>query len=113
MPRTRRRHADREQFWRDVIAEWKVSGQSIRAFCAARGVAEATFFARKRELADGARPPRPAAGPAPSPSFAPVRVIPDPNVEIVLPGGLVVRTPAGADPAAVVRLVRALEGGPC
>ena len=36
MPKTVRRHADREQFWRDTIAAWKESGQSVRAFCAAR-----------------------------------------------------------------------------
>lgn len=113
MPKTRLRHADREQFWRDTIAAWKASGQSVRAFCKARGVAEATFFARKRELADDGRSPRPAAGSTPDPSFAPVRVIPDPTIEVVLPDGLVVRVPAGADPAAVARLVHALEGGPC
>jgi hypothetical protein len=44
MPKTRRR-AHREQFWRDTIAAWKKSGQTVTAFCAARGVAEATFFA--------------------------------------------------------------------
>src|SRR6478752_9207928 len=108
MPKTRRRRADREQFWRDTIAAWKTSGQSVRAFCAARGVAEATFFARRREFADRKQSPRPAAGPVPSPSFAAVRVIPDPTIEIVLPGGLLVRVPVGADPTAVAHLVAAL-----
>jgi hypothetical protein len=56
MPLTRHRRADREQFWRDTITAWKVSGQSVRAFCAARGVSEATFFARRRELASPERP---------------------------------------------------------
>ena len=66
MPKTRRRRADREQFWRDTIAAWKESGQSVRAFCAARGIAEATFFARRRELAGRERSPQPTgAGPAP------------------------------------------------
>ena len=45
MPKTRRRNAAREQFWRDTVATWQRSGQSVRAFCAARGVSEATFFA--------------------------------------------------------------------
>src|SRR3954452_7333050 len=88
MPKTRRRREDREQFWRDTIAAWKLSGQSIRAFCAARGVAEATFFARRRELADREQSARPAATHLPSPSFAAVRVIPDPTIEILIPGGL-------------------------
>lgn len=112
MPKTVRRHADREQFWRDTIAAWKASGQSVRAFCAARGVGQASFYARRRDLA-GRDHPRPTAAPVPSPAFAAVRVIPDPTIEIVLPGGLLVRVPIGADLAAVARLVAALRAPPC
>ena len=113
MPTIRRRHPDREQFWRDTITAWKASRQSVRAFCTARGVAEATFFARRRELANRVPSPRPAATHGPSPTFAAVRVIPDPTIEIVLPGGLLVRVPAGADPTVVAHLVAALGGRPC
>ena len=112
MPKTRRRRADREQIWRDTIAAWKSSGQSVRAFCAARGISEATFFARRRELANGERS-RCQAGPAQPPSFTVVRVIPEPSAEVVMPSGLVVRVPIGADPAAVARLVAALGASPC
>jgi transposase len=112
MPKTRRRNKAREQLWRDAIAAWRESGQSVRAFCAARGVSEATFFARRRELADQ-EPPRRLAVPAPAPQFVPVKVVPDPTVEVVLPGGLIVRVPVGADPGAVARLVAALGGKPC
>lgn len=111
MSKTRRR-ADREQFWRDTIAAWKESGQSVRAFCAARGVGQATFYARRRDLAGRDRHRQPAT-PTPSPSFAAVRVIPDPTIEIVLPGGLLVRVPAGADSVAVAQLVAALGGRSC
>jgi hypothetical protein len=113
MPKTRRRHADREQFWRDTIAAWKESGQSIRAFCAARGLGEATFFARRRELAGHDEPHCQAGAPAASASFAAVRVVPEPTVEVLLPAGLIIRVPIGADPTAVARLVAALGGGPC
>jgi hypothetical protein len=113
MPKTVRRRADREQFWRDTIAAWKVSGQSVREFCAARGVAQATFFARRRDLTGGERPPRPASTPPTCPSFATVRVIPDPMIEVVLPCGLLVRVPAGTDPTVVAHLVAALGGRPC
>ena len=92
---------------------WQESGQSVRAFCAARGVAEATFFAKRRELAGQDQPQRPAVPTVPSPSFAAVRVIPEPTVEVVLLTGVVVRIPLGADPAVVVRLVAALGGGAC
>jgi transposase len=113
MPKTVRRRADREQFWRDTITAWKESGQSVRAFCAARGVAEATFFARRRELADREQSTRPTATHVPSPSFAAVRLIPDPAIEIVIPGGLLIRVPTGADPTVVAHLVAALGGRPC
>jgi len=108
MPKTRRR-ADREQFWRDTIAAWRESGQTATALCAARGVAEATFFAERRELTRRDQSPN---APAPGASFPAVGVFADPTVEIVVPGGLVVRVPVGADPTTVARLVRALRGGP-
>jgi hypothetical protein len=112
MPKTRRRDPAREQFWRETIAAWQQSGQSIRAFCAARGVSEATFFARRRELA-GQQPPDRTVSQAPAPHFVPVKVVPHSTVEVVLPSGLIVRVPVAADPAAVARLVAALGGGPC
>jgi hypothetical protein len=112
MPKTRRHNLAREQFWRDAIAAWQESGQSIRAFCAARGVSEATFFARRRELA-GQEPSQHPTSPAPAPQFVPVKVVPDPTVEVILLSGLVVRVCVAADPAAVARLVAALGGGPC
>src|SRR5690242_11941432 len=112
MPKTRRRRADREQFWRDTIADWKASGQSVRAFCATRRISEATFFARHREPAGPERPSLTTAPARPS-SFAAVRVIPASTAEVVLPSGLVVRVPIGADPAAVARLVTALGASPC
>lgn len=112
MPKTRRR-ADRDQFWRETIAAWKESGQTVTAFCAARGIGESTFFAKRRELARRNLSPNAPAPPAPNPSFAAVRLIPDPTVEIVVPGGLVLRVPVGADAPAVAQLVLALWGEPC
>jgi transposase len=112
MPKTRRRNKAREQFWRDTIAAWQESGQSVRAFCADRGVSEATFFARRREFIDR-KPAGPSADQPPAPLFVPVHVVPDPTIEVLIPGGLVVRVPVSADPAAVARLVAALGGGPC
>jgi hypothetical protein len=113
VPKTRRHNLSREQFWRDTIRAWKASGQSVRAFCAARGLSEATFYARRRELADRVPPTTSDAPAGPLSTFAAVRVISDSTVEVVLPTGLVLRVPAGVDPAAVARLVAALEGQPC
>ena len=113
MPKARRRRADRDQFWRETIAAWKESGQTITAFCTARGLGASTFFAKRRELARRDQPPNALALPTPNPSFAAVRVIPDLTVEITVPGGLIVRVPVAADAAAVARLVLALRGAPC
>lgn len=112
MPQTLRRRRT-NQFWQDAIAAWKESGQTVAAFCAARGIGESTFFAKRRDLARPERSPKPPASPKPLPSFAAVRVIPDPTVEIVIPGGVVVRVPVGAEPAAVSRLILALRGAAC
>lgn len=103
MPKTHRR-VDHDQFWREAIAAWKASGQSVTAFCAARGLAESTFHLKRRTLTfpNSSRPTPPA-----DPTFAAVRLIPDPTVEIIVPGGLILRVPAGA------RLVLALWGEPC
>ncbi len=110
MPKTsRRRHGI--QFGRDTVAAWKESGQSVTAFCAARGIGESTFYAKRRTLRK--RPQLRPAAPIPSPSFAPVRVIPDPTVEIVVPGGVILRAPVGADASAIARLALALRGAPC
>jgi len=113
MPKTRRRRAARDQFWRDAIAAWKESGQTVTAFCAARGIGESTFFAKRRELARRQQSPSAAAAATANPSFAAVRVIPDPMIEIVVPGGLILRVPVGADADAVAQLVVALRGRTC
>ena len=108
MPRTSRREPKPEPFWRDLIERWKTSGQCIAAFCATHRVSQATFYSWRKRLA--------APGPdttTPAPTFAPVRVVPDPTVEVVFPSGLVVRVPIGADAAVVARLVAALQGVPC
>src|SRR3954464_2676320 len=112
MSKTARRSRG-DQFWRDTIAAWKKSGQTVTAFCAARGIGESTFFAKRRVLTRPDCSPDAPASPRPIPSFAAVRVIPDPMVEIVVPGGLVLRVPVGADTDAVARLVVALRGGTC
>ena len=112
MPKTTRRRRG-DQFWRDTIAAWKESGQTVTAFCSARGIGESTFFAKRRELARREQSPNAAAAATANPSFAAVRVIPEPMIEIVVPGGVILRAPVGADANAVARLVLALRGAPC
>ena len=108
MFRSTRRHFKPEPFWRNLIDRWKSSGQSVAAFCAANHVSPATFYSWRKRLA--------APGPDttdPVPTFAPVRVVPDPTAEVVLTTGLVIRVPVSADPTTVARLVAALGGVTC
>jgi hypothetical protein len=111
MSRTSRRELKPERFWRDLIDRWKTSGQSIAAFCAAQRVSQATFYAWRKRLTSHS--PRTTSPPSPTSTFAPMRIVPDPTAEVILPSGLVVRVPVGADAAAVARLVTALQGVPC
>jgi hypothetical protein len=59
MPRASRRDPKPEPFWRDPIARWRDSGQTVAAFCAARRVSQATFW-RQRLAARHADPTGPA-----------------------------------------------------
>ena len=108
MFRSTHRHFKPEPFWRDLIDRWKASGQSVAAFCAAHRVSQATFYTWRKRIASRSRSTIPHA-----PAFAPVRVVPDPTAEVVLPNGLIVRVPATTEPAAVARLVAALGGAAC
>ncbi|WP_406694558.1 IS66 family insertion sequence element accessory protein TnpA [Singulisphaera sp. Ch08] len=40
----------REPYWRLVLARWKRSGLSVRAFCLAEGVSAPSFYWWRREL---------------------------------------------------------------
>lgn len=110
MSQRSRRDLQLEQLWRERIAAWEKSGQSARAFCAQHRLQEASLYNWRQTLRERARE-RPAA--KEQASFVPLRVVLDPVVEVVIPSGLVVRVPAGADAVAVVALVTALRTATC
>jgi len=59
------RPADRARFWRDTLTAFATSGQTVRAFCRARGFHEKRFYTWRRDL--GLSPvarPTPAASDA-------------------------------------------------
>ncbi|HEV3443957.1 MAG TPA: hypothetical protein VG099_04895 [Gemmataceae bacterium] len=97
----------REEFWRNAIAGWNKSDQSIRDYCSERQLSEASFHGWRRELAKRDQTTPPAL------KFLPVHVYAEAIVEVVLPNGLVVRVPAGASAAAVAALVTALGATSC
>jgi hypothetical protein len=108
MSRTSYRDPKPESFWRDLIDRWRASGKSVAAFCAAQHVSQATFYAWRKPLDARAHRTVP-----PAPAFQSLRIVPDPTADLLLPTGLVIRVPLGADPTVVARLVAALGGAAC
>jgi transposase len=121
-----KRHRDRvkERCWREHLAAWRRSGQSVRAYCAAQGLSEPSFYSWRRVLTQRERRSgaRTAAGDrtasatlAPGSPFVPVRLVEDTAaaVEVVLPGGRVVRVAAGFSAQTLREVVAALEDLPC
>lgn len=45
-----RRSVEKERYWRRIVGEQAVSGQSIRAFCRERQLSEPSFYVWRREL---------------------------------------------------------------
>lgn len=101
-----------QERWRTTFAAWRTSGLSVAAFCRSRHLNLSSFYRWRKILDDLDRPTATRPDPRPS-SFVPVRVIPDPVVEVLLPSGLQLRVPLSADAPQLARLVRALGGTPC
>ena len=121
----KRSKAETERFYRELLAEQRRSGMSIRAFAQERGVPAGTISAwgyelRKRDAAAATRKRK--SKKAARPSFVPVSVVSavmaserteSPTragcgYEVELGAGRVLRLPADFDDARVAALVRAV-----
>jgi hypothetical protein len=105
------RQSKKELYWRGMVERWQRSGQTIRAFCDARGLSEPSFYAWKRTIAE--RDQRQEA--ADMPAFLPVRVAPSaasPTLEVVVGPGRVIRVPSDFDADMLRRLLAVLQEGP-
>jgi transposase len=104
----RARDEEKERQWRRRIDQWRVSGLSVRVFCARHGLATASFYNWRRVLQR-----RAAAEPL---AFVPVQVVADvvpaqaSALEVVLADGRAVRVAPGFDAATLRRLLAVLEG---
>ncbi|MFO0825452.1 MAG: hypothetical protein U0792_20415 [Gemmataceae bacterium] len=107
----------RVERWRSIIADWRSSGLSVTAFCRLRNVNKSGFHRWRTILDQLDRSPTTLLPtldqPKPSPSFVPVRVIPECVVEVILPSGLQLRVPLSADAEQLARLVHALGASSC
>src|SRR2546426_10867911 len=104
MAKGKARDLRKEHLWRRRVGQWRASGLTVRAFCKRHGLAEPSFYAWRRVLAERQ---------AQAPAFVPVRIVPDEApapagaIEVLLPGKRSVRVSAGVD-AATLRLVLAV-----
>jgi hypothetical protein len=98
--------------WRTIIAEQGRSPLTIAAFCRVRKLCKSNFH-RWRNILE--QLDRPATASKPAPAFVPVRVIPEAEavVEVILPSGIQLRVPPGADASQVARLAHALGANRC
>ena len=110
MSTTNQRRAIKERFWRTTVRQWRGSGLSVRAYCEEHGLAEPTFYAWRRTLAEGEASAR----------FVPVQVLPEARsqtmtdasvggLELVLGAGRVLRVAPGFDGPTLRRLLGLLE----
>jgi transposase len=96
--------------WRQRLQRFERSGLSAVAFCAKEGVSTPSFYAWRRRLGHSPAEPvvRPALPPADAARLVPVRVLPAAApLEILLPGGIILRLAPGCDPDFVRDLVEA------
>jgi transposase-like protein len=116
MPQGKPRDPRKEQHWRQLLERWQDSGLSVRVFCRRHRLAEPTFYAWRRTLAQRQAPNPAADEPL---TFVPLTIRhdtpspPAPALELVLGDSRLLRIPQGFDPAALRALLAALEGHSC
>jgi hypothetical protein len=112
------RDPQREAFWREVVNRCAASGLSGRAFCRQEQLAEHSFYAWRRTIAE--RDARLASPPGSQPLKSPPMFVPavvrdaslsESAISLELHGGRVLRLPASTSIERLVQLVQALEGG--
>ena len=102
--------------WRQRLQRFEGSGLSAVAFCAHEGVSPPSFYAWRQRLRQPPAEPaaRRAAPPADGARLVPVRLLPAAApVEVLLPGGLVLRLAPGCDLDFVRALADTLGSRPC
>jgi len=116
-----RRDSDKEQRWREAIAEQQRGGESVRAFCLRHQLHETSFYYWRREI--GLRDREVQAKRKAQPALAPVVLIDEPvydsvtenssSIEIVLDNGTIVRVPSGSTREQLGTVLTALEQSRC
>ncbi|HKB39103.1 MAG TPA: hypothetical protein VKD72_21875 [Gemmataceae bacterium] len=100
------------QLWAERLSRFSASGLRPAEFCTAEGVSLPSFYSWKRRLSAANRSTDTQA--RDGPRLLPVRLASAPApLELVLPGGAVLRIPPGSDLAFVRSLIEFLGPLPC
>lgn len=109
------RSEQRRRGWQREIERWQRSGESIRAFCARRGLSEPSFYSWRRRLGAGPSPKRSGASSS-RPAFAEVQLAAegeangvDDSIDLTLPTGERLRIGPAVEPAHLQRVLSALR----
>lgn len=100
----------KERRWVRWLQEKQESGESVAAFCRKRQLPVHQFYwwqdqLRRRDAMKSNKPVKAAA------SFVPVRVsLVAPTIDVVHPGGCIVRVVAGVDSQSLRQVLAALDG---
>ena len=112
------RSEEKRSFWRMAIQMQRESGLKIVEFCKQEGLKPASFFAWRRKLDQesaagvSSRESDEMAENRSSSQLLPVRVVEDDagcSVEVVAPGGFLLRVPSDAATANVRRVLQLLQ----
>jgi hypothetical protein len=104
--------ADAYSEWQERLKRFESSDLSIDLFCQQEDVGQSTFLDWLRVLKrEQFRPPSEARSAAKGPAFVPVTVRTS-SIEILLPGGGLVRLSAGVDRAVLLDVIRIISALP-
>jgi transposase len=105
--------SSKEQWWGRQVRQWRSSGLSVRAFCAAQGLSEPSFYAWRRTLAqrEATAVPLVPLTVKPEPQLVTAHVPSVAALELVLDAGRCLRIGPGFDGPTLVRLLALLEEG--
>jgi hypothetical protein len=96
------RDKDKERRWRQILRERRTSGQSVATFCRARRIPQHQFYWWQRQH----KSLRAAGGDCSREAFVAVHVpLQGPGIEIVHPGGCVVRVSSAVDNTSLRRVL--------
>ena len=114
----RKRSAEKERFWRDIVRRQAGSGLSVRRFCADEGISPPSFYAWRKRLRergdeDGRSPRRSRCGREVSDNtelFVPLKLLDAPaTLEIVHPLGYRIQMSGEVNPVALRQVLEALD----